>query len=82
MRGCEGSPVFVAQRDSIGFEIVVRCHFSTVATRVSSFSRPQHGCYVSRQLPLSGRRVNDRTYLFNEDHSKSIALQGNSSIDR
>ena len=49
MRGCEGSPVFVAQRDSIGFEIVVRCHFSTVATRVSSFSRPQHRstCRVS-----------------------------------
>ena len=43
---------------------------------------PSTQIYVSRQLPLSERRVNDRTYLFNEDHSKSIALQGNSSIDR
>ena len=38
-----------AQRYPIGFEIVVRCHFSTVVERASSFFTPKHrsACRVS-----------------------------------
>jgi hypothetical protein len=56
----DNATIFVAQRYPIGFEIDVRCHFSTVVTRVSSFFTPSTQLCVSRQLDLY-RTVTDVT---------------------
>ncbi len=69
---CDKATVFFAQRYPIGFEIVVRCHFSTVVERASSFFTPKHisACRVSGRS-AAGVSTIGRTSS-TQDHSKTL----------